>query len=575
VPSFSMDTRVPTTNLIELSTQHAAAIEELKRGAVKLVKLGVDDRQKLLVECLAGVAATWEPWIEAAWNAKRISAGDAACAEDITNGPMPTLRYLRLLHQTLEDIKQRGQPRLPAQPYLERGHLRVPVFPTRSLFDRLLFAPFKGYVRMAKGTDANNLFGDSLKRATGSSDESPSVALILGAGNVSSIPITDALTKIFQNNQAVLLKMNPVNEYIGPVLERGFRPLIDANLLRIVYGGSDVGAALIAADGIDRVHITGSDRTHDAIVWGGSEQEQRERKAANTPKLNKPITSELGNVSPWIVVPGRYTERHLRFQAENVVASVTNNASFNCIATKMLITSKTWPQRELFLKMIDETLARTAKRFAYYPGAKDRYKRFAGEETAANSSKDDSLFLPWTFRRNVDHLSEPHLFKEESFVCVFGETTLEGKTPTEFLNNAVDFANDQMWGTLAVALTVPQEFQRTCRADLDEAVDRLKYGMIGINQWPGIAFALMSMPWGAFPGATLDDVQSGIGSVHNTFLLDQPEQSVISSPLTVFPKPLWFSTHRRAESVARSLIELYLHAKPWRIPHVLINAVLG
>ncbi|WP_146454439.1 aldehyde dehydrogenase family protein [Rubripirellula tenax] len=566
---------MPSPVATELSTEHAAAIADLRRGAEKLGKLGIGERQQLLLDCVAGVAQVWEEWVSAAWQAKRISPGDAACAEDITTGPVPTLRYLWLMHQTLDDIKRHGKPRLPAQPYEQNGHLRVPVFPTRNLYDRLMFGPIKAYVRMPKDTNADDLFGDGLKRATGGMNEPPSVALILGAGNISSIPITDALTKIFQDNQAVLLKMNPVNEYVGPLFERAFRPLVDAGLLRIVYGGSGVGAALIAAEGVDRVHITGSDRTHDAIVWGGSEQEQSQRKAAKTPKLDKPITSELGNVSPWIVVPGQYTERQLRFQAENVVASVTSNASFNCIATKMLITSKTWPQRELFLKLIDETLARSAKRFAYYPGAKDRYAKFAGDDGVPNDDSDDSGILAWRFRRGVSINEEPHLCKEESFVCVFGETSLDGESPTEFLNHAVDFANDQMWGTLAAALTVPRDFERTRNAELNKAVDRLKYGVVGINQWPGVAFALMSTPWGAFPGATLDDIQSGIGSVHNTFLLNQPEQSVISSPLTIFPKPMWFSTHRCAESVARSLVNLYLHRTPWRIPPVLFHAMRG
>lgn len=559
----------------------STAVIELQKGASRLVRMGVRHRQQLLLACVAGVEQSWQQWVEAAWHAKRIGDRGAARAEDMMTGPLPTLRYLRLLHQTLNDIVDRGQPRLPAEPYESRGHLRVPVFPTRSLFDRLLFRPIEAHVRMPKGTNEKNLYGDCLKRATGCCQEQPVVTLVLGAGNVSSIPITDALTKIFQGNQAVLLKMNPVNEYLGPVFEKAFKPLIDSDLLRIVYGGADVGAALISLEDVDRVHITGSDRTHDAIVWGASRQEQAERKEANAPLLKKTITSELGNVSPWIIVPGRYTERQLRFQAENIVASVTSNASFVCIATKMLITSKDWPQRDLFLGMIDEILARTPPRFAYYPGAGERYARFSGGETQpevepkADTNDNDSGHLPWRFRRDIDIESEPHLFKEESFVCVFGETSIDAPTPSDFLNAAVDFANERMWGTLAAALTVPQDFQKHFADELDQAVDRLNYGTVGINQWPGVAFALMSTPWGAFPGATLHDIQSGIGSVHNTYLLENPEQCVISSPLTIFPKPMWFSTHRRPESVARSLLKFYMNPTLWRIPAILNHAIRG
>ena len=44
------------------------------------------------------------------------------------------------------------------------------------------------------------------------------VATVLGAGNVASIPAMDVLNKLFAENRVCLLKMNPVNEYVGPYL---------------------------------------------------------------------------------------------------------------------------------------------------------------------------------------------------------------------------------------------------------------------------------------------------------------------------------------------------------------------
>src|SRR5690606_35864816 len=103
------------------------------------------------------------------------------------------------------------------------------------------------------------------------------VSVILGAGNVSSIPPMDAFTKMFIEGMVCIIKMNPVNEWVGPHLERALAPLIDAGYLHIVYGGSDVGQALVTSELIDDVHITGSDRTHDSIVWGppGPERDRR------------------------------------------------------------------------------------------------------------------------------------------------------------------------------------------------------------------------------------------------------------------------------------------------------------
>ncbi|MGV7591820.1 aldehyde dehydrogenase family protein, partial [Mycobacterium kansasii] len=82
-------------------------------------------------------------------------------------------------------------------------------------------------------------------------------------------------------------------------------------------GGADVGGALVNHPGITTVHMTGSARTHDAIVFGTGD-EGAQRKAENRPLLDKAITSELGGVSPTIVVPGEWSAADLRFQAEHL-----------------------------------------------------------------------------------------------------------------------------------------------------------------------------------------------------------------------------------------------------------------
>ena len=75
----------------------------------------------------------------------------------------------------------------------------------------------------------------------------------------------------------------------------------DAGYLAVCYGGADVGAYLVEHPLIDEIHITGSDKTHDMMVWGPPGPEREERKRKKEPKLKKEITSELGNVSPVIV----------------------------------------------------------------------------------------------------------------------------------------------------------------------------------------------------------------------------------------------------------------------------------
>ena len=202
----------------------------------------------------------------------------------------------------------------------------------------MAFFPFKVTAWMQNGIHRENL-GDCLALHYRRPGPRPAkMVVVLGAGNVSAIPLTDACTKVFQEGGVVLLKMSPVNDYLGPIFERVLQPLLDEGYMRVAYGGADVGAAAVHHHLADEIHVTGSIDSHDRIVWGppGAERDQRMRD--NRPLLEKPITSELGNVSPWIFLPGEYSRRQLAFQAENVAASVVNNVSFNCVATKVIIT---------------------------------------------------------------------------------------------------------------------------------------------------------------------------------------------------------------------------------------------
>jgi acyl-CoA reductase-like NAD-dependent aldehyde dehydrogenase len=546
------------------------AIAVLRLGAESLATLPIQRRIELVEACAAGVVIAARDWVEAACEAKRIPPESPARAEEVLAGPVAVLRQLRLIAATLRQIGEAGRPRLPGCVRMTHEQLRVPVFPTKSLFDQLIFRPMVAETWLERGVwHPFGENGESVERINGSHRGAPRVVGVLGAGNVSSIPATDALTKILQENRAVLLKMNPVNDYLGPIFERALAPLFETGVFRLAYGAADAGSYVAGHDGIGEIHITGSVDTHDAIVWGGDPQDRQRRRAANTPVLTKPITSELGNVTPWIVAPGKYTDSELRFQVESVAASIVNNASFNCIATKVIVTCKDWPDRDRFLDMLESMLRDVPPRYAYYPGAGARFAEFSGRKPG------NPEYLPWTLIRDADPNESPHLFEQESFVCVCAETALQAASPEEFLSRAVEFVNERLWGTLAAAVTVPSGLRKRSSGAMDAALRELRYGTIGVNQWPGVAYALMSTPWGGYPDNDLTEVQSGICFVHNTYLLDRPEKTILYCPLEFFPKPVWFPSHARAESLAWSLLDFYDRPSLWRVPRVVKNALSG
>ncbi len=546
------------------------AINELQARPPSASQLSVEGRVRLCRECLNGLLEVAEEWIYAGARAKQCPGQDSVLAEELLSGPAVVARQLQLTMQTLRAIQSGSNPRLPGSiQRLTNGQLTVPVFPTRGFFDSLTFSGLRGHVRLRNDVSENEIHGRRVEIARG--ETTTGITAVLGAGNVSSIPVSDCLNRILFDRRQVVLKMNPVNQYLFDIFRRALEPLIRANLLRIITGSADVGRQLVHHPSISDVHVTGSVATHEAIVWGDSPEERQRRKQSNAPQLTKPVTSELGNVSPWIIVPGRYSLGQLRSQAQHLAASITNNVSFNCLSTKVIVTWKHWEQRTLFLELINRFLAETPRRPAYYPGAAARYQRFAANGVHA----DDSHRFPWTLLTNQSIDDRPELFREESFVCVCAETTLDGSSPVNFLEGATEFLNDRVFGSLCASVTFPTVFRRERQADTERCLQNLRYGTVCVNQWSGLAYGLVSPPWGAWPGATLANLDSGIGDVHNIYLLDHFEKTVLQGPLINFPKPVWFPNHKNALKVAKRLFALYDVPSITRLPPLFAAALLG
>ena len=516
------------------------------------------DRIELVERCIKSVAESARAWVDVACEIKHIPADSQCRAEEVLTGPVLTMRYLRLMLRNLNAL-DRSQPN-PLPGRLARttdGRWRVPVMPVvRDLFDPFCFLNFQGHVRLLSGLTEE----EALAATEPISQRLPTTSLILGAGNVTGIVAADLLGKVFQEHHVALLKMHPLTDPLRPVIEQAFAPLLEAGCVRVVSGDAAVGARATQHDLVDAVHITGSVAAHEAIIWGADPAERERRKRADEPLLDKPITSELGNVSPWIIVPGHYSSLQLQAQVENVAASITNNAGFNCVATRAIITCKHWPQREEFLSRLQAILSKLPRRAAYYPGALERFERFTGCPFNGEGSDGGAVpQLPWTLFRDVNPAESPLLCREESFVPVCAEMPLDADDEFDFIGRATDFANEGLWGTLCATLTVPAPFrnsQRGCTA-INAAIDRLRYGTVCLNQWPGIAFTLLSLPWGGHPSSTLRDPQSGLGFVHNTFGLRAIEKTVLEGPLMVVPKPIWTPGHRHAEPIAWNLFNLY------------------
>ena len=278
---------------------------------------------------------------------------------------------------------------------------------------------------------------------------------MLGAGNVSALVPGDFLHKLFVERSVVILKPNEVNEYLGPLIARGFRALIERGFLRIVYGGAKEGQYLCNHPLVDDIHVTGSDRTFNAIVFGPGEEGERNR-AAHTPVLQKPVSAELGNISPVIVVPGPWTEKEIERQGSKLASWLTSNAGFNCLTPRLLIQQRQWAHRDALNEAIRDGLAQFAPRPAYYPGAMPLHARFIeAHPDGWQSDNENPDALPWTYITDVDAANPDDIvFQTEPFCSLMSETALDAAETADFIAEAVRFVNESVWGTLVAMIVV-------------------------------------------------------------------------------------------------------------------------
>ncbi len=557
-----------------------AAIEALTEGKDRFATLAISDRINLIDHAVDGIRAVEEAWIARACEAKGLDPAAPNSGEEWLGGPMVTLRNLRLLRQSLMDVRDYGRPRLPDNSIKTaiNGQTVVQVFPD-TMFDKLLYQGFTGEIWMEPEITLDNL--EASTAVVYNSDEPPvgAVSLVLGAGNVSSIGPMDVLYKLFAENEVCLLKMNPVNEYVGPFVEQAFSSFVDAGFLRVVYGGAEVGDYLCKHPGVDNIHITGSDKTHDIIVWGPPGEERERRLADDDPVNPKPITSELGCVTPVIVVPGKWSAADLAFQAQNVAAMVANNGSFNCNAAKVLIVHDEWKQKTEFVDAVKQALTTTPRRAAYYPGAHSRYDSFLAAHPEADKlgPRTDDV-VPWTLIRDVDSANHDDMcFTTEAFCGVLAQTAISAESTADYVRSVVDFCNDHVWGTLSCSMIVHPKVHKDAALNpvIEQAIADLRYGTVAVNHWAALAYGLCSTTWGAYPGHTNKDIQSGVGVVHNTFLFDKPQKTVIRGPFRVAPKPPWFASNKRTHAIARRLTAFEADPSVLKIPGIVFNSLLG
>ena len=530
------------------------SLRALRHGAERWVRMSIAERRALLKAVRAATLAAAPAWVEAACKVKGIDPHSPPAGEEWSSGPYSVITATSAIEKTLKLVEKGRSPidevELGTAP---GGRTTLRVFPY--LPKDIVLQGYEARLWMRPGVSLDQA-RRGVARALRDPNRAPRVTLVLGAGNFSSIPVLDVLTALYQEASAVIVKLSPVNAAVGAALKQALAPFVELGVLLFVEGGQEVGAALVHHEIVDAVHITGNRHTHDGIVWG-TDVDAEKRRAAGTPLLTKPITSELGGVGAAIIVPeDGWSPENVDAVARNIATQRLHNSGFNCVATQIVIIPEAWQRADEFVAAVRAHLAAAPERPAYYPGA-------SSHQLAVITVHPDAAVLggdPNVPRTLVDYLDpekvDEHLFTVEAFAPVLGIVRLPGsRDPGVFLDAAIAFANDRLSGTLGAGIHIHPRTREAIGDGFERAVAELRRGTIGINAWAGTIFGMPGGSWGSFPGNTLADVGSGIGIVHNSLLLDPEhvERTVGTGPWKPFPTPLWYVDNTTAHVTARRL----------------------
>ena len=463
--------------------------------------------------------------------------------EEWISGPFASIYALQYFIETLKNNKD-----LDKSMFDEKKN-SYKVFPTKNI-EKLLFPFLNAEIIFGK-----NLSFEQINKYRGFANRfqnnKPKITLILGAGNVSSIPFLDALFHMIAYKSVIYLKLNPVNDYLLPIFIQVFEPFITRGFMIITEGDLEASKYLSEHDGFQHTHLTGSNFTYENIVYGKILNE-KERSLKSIQKINKkPITSELGNVTPIIIHPGNWTKSEIKHQARKIVTAKLNNSGFNCIAAQVIILPKDWKHTQKLKENIIYYLKKIGDTTSYYPGASENLNDLLESD---NYEQINSLSCNTPFLVADLDLEKEYADKEVWSTALYFKE-IPYTSYEDFCIQSIDYVNNELWGNLGISVLIKNHNSKANQTILHKYVDGLKYGTVAINEWAALGFAIPTLPWGGYPGNKDNDIQSGQGYVHNSLLFESPQKGVLYSKfrLSRIIDPPWFITNRKAHKIFKNL----------------------
>jgi len=507
-------------------------VRSLQPAAARHQRCSHLELQQLVRACRRSLDRSAAQWVATSVRSKGWQALAVAEAEEWLSGPVPVLRFLHLLEQLHAGLAVGQWPRLRPAPGRARG-AAVQALPVAGLCDALLLRGLTATVH----TD-----GPAQQQAP----QAPGgVALVLGAGNVTATPVLDALEQVLLRRRACIVKLSPLQAALQPVFSTALQPLVAAGLLAFVVGDAALGMALQRCTGLAAVHLTGSTATYKAI-------------RALPDNRSRAVSAELAGCAPAFVVPAQWSRRDLQRAARQLAAYVAMNGGATCLAPRVLVTARDWPQRAAFLQCLAQALAALPARLPFHPAVAGAYAAALGQPWREGP-------LAPAVRPALDLAAADcrRLLASETFAPVLLELPLPGNELQDWLDTAIGTVRAHCHGSLAAYLWAPEATLAQHRGSLDRALAALPHFTVAINTWAGLGYGLGSVPWGVRAGS---EPSHGSGHLRNLLLLERVQQVVLQAPLRAWPTPPWLPWHRGGSTTLAALARCY--ADP-RLPRLL------
>jgi len=463
--------------------------------------------------------------------------------EEWLGGPFASVFGIQYYIETLKDV---NKP-LISDSYNESLNT-YKVFPN-NILEKIFFPFISAEVKFNKNISFNEI--EKYRGYAMRYKHEPSITLVLGAGNVSCIPLLDAIYHLVAKRSVVYIKLNPVNDYLLPVFEKVFENFIALGYVVVSKGSLEESQYMVTHKGIDHIHLTGSDETYEHIVYGKKLSES-EKKLKSLKKINnKSFSSELGNVTPIIIHPGKWSNSELKFQARKIITAKLNNGGFNCISAQIVILPDGWKHTEKLMKYVKHYMKKVDDRYSYYPKSID----------VLNKLEKDKSYE----RLNDESCATPHLSREIKAYSKFETSEIWGTSiyfkkieftnDTDYASKVIAYCNDTLWGNLGATVLIKKYNNKKNKSITNMYVNNLKYGTVAINEWSAIGFIIPALPWGGYPGNKDNDIQSGKDFVHNSLFFESVQNGIVYSKFRMsnIIDPLWFVTNKKGKKVFKNL----------------------